>query len=433
MRPKLYLVSLGCSKNLVDSEVMLGKLAHYELTQECAQADVIIVNTCGFIASAKQESVQVLLEAIKARKEGALVVASGCLSQRYKEELQAELPEIDIFTGVGDYDRIDELIKAKQSAFSTGVFLAGAHNARTITGSKVHAYVKLSEGCNQQCSFCAIPSFKGRLQSKGIAQILEEVENLAKQGFSDISFIAQDSSSYLRDQGVKNGLIELIKAINAQQILESARIFYLYPSTTTLELIDTIAHSPIFMNYFDMPIQHISNAMLKTMRRNSNTQAHLKLLEHMKSVPESFLRTTLLLGHPGESEEDIAILQEFLKGFSFDRINLFAFSPEENTRAYSMPALPENVVNQRLDTINACVQQQVQDSMQRLLHQPIEVIVEGLSEDGLFLKARDKRWGLEVDGEILINESELDNVQPGHYRAICHTYQEGVLVGKIIA
>ncbi|MFC3847728.1 30S ribosomal protein S12 methylthiotransferase RimO [Helicobacter baculiformis] len=433
MRPKLYLISLGCSKNLVDSEVMLGKLAHYELTQEISQADVIIVNTCGFITSAKQESIQVLLEAISARKEGALVVASGCLTQRYQEELQAQLPEIDIFTGVGDYDRIDQLIKAKQSAFSSSVFLAGAQNARVITGSKVHAYVKLSEGCNQQCSFCAIPSFKGALQSKQIAQILKEVEDLAKQGFSDISFIAQDSSSYLRDQGVKDGLISLIKAIDAQQAIESARIFYLYPSTTTLALIDTIAHSRIFANYFDMPIQHISNAMLKTMRRNSNTQAHLKLLTHMKSVPESFLRTTLLLGHPGESEEDMAILQEFLESFSFDRINLFAFSPEENTRAYHMPSLPDRLINQRLDTINACVQKQVQASMQKLLHQPIEVIVEGLSEDGLFLRARDRRWGLEIDGEILINESALDKVQHGHYRAICHTYENDILLGKIIA
>ncbi|TSA84541.1 30S ribosomal protein S12 methylthiotransferase RimO [Helicobacter mehlei] len=433
MRPKLYLVSLGCSKNLVDSEVMLGKLSSYELTQDSSQADVIIVNTCGFIHSAKQESVQVLLEAIKARKEGALVVASGCLSQRYKEELQAELPEIDIFTGVGDYDRIDELIATKKSAFSAPIFLANATHQRTIIGSKVHAYVKLSEGCNQNCSFCAIPSFKGRLQSKSIDQILREVENLAKQGFSDISFIAQDSSSYLSDQGVKNGLVDLIGALDKQQAIKSARIFYLYPTSTTPRLIDTIANSPIFVNYFDMPIQHISNHMLKTMRRNSNTQTHIQLLERMKALPDSFLRTTLLLGHPGESEEDMAILQEFLEGFSFDRINLFAFSPEENTRAHKMERVPESVIDQRLDRINACVQKQVQASMRSLLHKPIDVIVEGLSEDGLFLKARDKRWGLEIDGEILINESLIENTTPGHYKAICSAYEEGMLVGKIIA
>ncbi|WP_275897690.1 MiaB/RimO family radical SAM methylthiotransferase [Helicobacter suis] len=429
--PKLYLVSLGCSKNLVDSEVMLGRLANYDLTQEINLADVIIINTCGFIQAAKEESVRVLLEAIHERKKGALVVASGCLSERYKKELIAELPEIDIFTGVGDYDRIDALLSAKQSQFSKRVFLAGEQK-RTITGSKVHAYVKLSEGCNQNCSFCAIPSFKGRLQSKSIDRILKEVEILAKQGFSDISFIAQDSSSYLLDQNVKDGLIKLIKAIDAQQMIKSARIFYLYPTSTTLELIESIANSPIFANYFDMPIQHISDHMLKTMRRNSNKADHLKLLKAMDTIPNRFLRTTLLLGHPHESSRDIEELQDFLQSFSFDRINLFAFSAEENTAAYKWPQLSQEDINARLDQINPLIEQQVQNSMQKLVGQTLEVIVEGLSEDGLFLKARDRRWGLEIDGEILINESLLKQTPPGYYKALCHTYKEGVLLGRIV-
>ncbi len=429
--PKLHLVSLGCSKNLVDSEVMLGKLAHYELTSEMSLADVIIINTCGFIQSAKEESIRVLLEAINGRKEGALVVASGCLSERYKQELAKELPEIDIFTGVGDYDKIDTLLAQKQSQFSKQVFLAGTQK-RTIIGSQVHAHVKLSEGCNQSCSFCAIPSFKGRLQSKEIKNVLVEIEQLVKQGFSDVSFIAQDSSSYLKDKGIKDGLVQLIKAIDKQGALKSARIFYLYPTTTTLELIEAIANSPIFMNYFDMPIQHISDSMLKTMRRNSNKATHVRLLEAMRAVPASFLRTTLLLGHPHEQEADIAELQEFLQSFSFDRINLFAFSPEEGTKAYEMPQIQSKVINARLDQINALVQAQVETSMQQLVGQTLDVIVEGLSEDGLFLKARDRRWGLEIDGEILINESFLDYTPPGHYKALCHTYEKGILLGKVV-
>ncbi|WP_205426557.1 30S ribosomal protein S12 methylthiotransferase RimO [Helicobacter suis] len=429
--PKLYLVSLGCSKNLVDSEVMLGRLANYDLTQEINLADVIIINTCGFIQAAKEESVRVLLEAINGRKEGALVVASGCLSERYKKQLAAELPEIDIFTGVGDYDRIDALLMSKQSQFSKRVFLAGEQK-RTITGSKVHAYVKLSEGCNQNCSFCAIPSFKGRLQSKSIDRILKEVEILAKQGFSDISFIAQDSSSYLLDQNIKDGLIKLIKAIDAQQMIKSARIFYLYPTSTTLKLIESIANSPIFANYFDMPIQHISDRMLKTMRRNSNKANHLKLLEAMRAIPNCFLRTTLLLGHPHENSSDIEELQDFLQSFSFDRINLFAFSAEENTAAFKWPQLSKEDINARLNQINPLIEQQVQNSMQGLVGQTLDVIVEGLSEDGLFLKARDRRWGLEIDGEILINESLLEQTPPGYYKALCHTYGEGVLLGRIV-
>ncbi|CRF40592.1 30S ribosomal protein S12 methylthiotransferase RimO [Helicobacter ailurogastricus] len=430
--PKLHLISLGCSKNLVDSEVMLGKLAHYELTSDLSAADAIIVNTCGFIQSAKEESIRVLLEAIGGRKKGALVVASGCLSARYQEELAKELPEIDIFTGVGDYDKIDMLLAKKQSQFSKQVFLASQH-ARTIIGSSVHAYVKLSEGCNQNCSFCAIPSFKGRLQSKSIESILSEVEELAKRGYVDISFIAQDSSSYLQDRGVKEGLTQLIKAIDKQGAIKSARIFYLYPTSTTLKLIEAIANSPIFANYFDMPIQHISDSMLKTMRRNSTKAKHLELLEAMRAVPNSFLRSTLLLGHPHEQERDIDELQEFLEGFTFDRLNLFAFSAEEGTRAYGMPQIAPKLVNARIDRINALVQKQVQMSMQALVGQTLEVIVEGASEDNLFLRARDKRWGLEIDGEILINESSLEHTPPGHYKALCTTCQEGMLVGKVVA
>ncbi len=411
---------------------MLGKLAHYELTSDLSAADAIIVNTCGFIQSAKEESIRVLLEAIGGRKKGALVVASGCLSARYQEELAKELPEIDIFTGVGDYDKIDMLLAKKQSQFSKQVFLASQH-ARTIIGSSVHAYVKLSEGCNQNCSFCAIPSFKGRLQSKSIESILSEVEELAKRGYVDISFIAQDSSSYLQDRGVKEGLTQLIKAIDKQGAIKSARIFYLYPTSTTLKLIEAIANSPIFANYFDMPIQHISDSMLKTMRRNSTKTKHLELLKAMRAVPGSFLRSTLLLGHPHEQERDIDELQEFLEGFTFDRLNLFAFSAEEGTRAYGMPQIAPKLVNARIDRINALVQKQVQMSMQALVGQTLEVIVEGASEDNLFLRARDKRWGLEIDGEILINESSLEHTPPGHYKALCTTCQEGMLVGKVVA
>ncbi|BEG57480.1 Ribosomal protein S12 methylthiotransferase RimO [Helicobacter sp. NHP21005] len=430
--PKLHLISLGCSKNLVDSEVMLGKLAHYELTSDLSSADAIIVNTCGFIKSAKEESIRVLLEAIEGRKKGAVVVASGCLSQRYKEELAKELPEIDIFTGVGDYDQIDTLLAKKQSQFSKQVFLASQH-ARTIIGSSVHAYVKLSEGCNQHCSFCAIPSFKGRLQSKRIEDILKEVQDLAKRSYTDISFIAQDSSSYLQDQGNKEGLVQLIKAIDKQGAIKSARIFYLYPTSTTHQLIEAIASSPIFANYFDMPIQHITDSMLKTMRRNSTKSKHLELLKAMRAVPGSFLRSTLLLGHPHEQESDINELEAFLQEFRFDRLNLFAFSAEEGTKAYGMPQIASKLVNERLDRINALVQEQVQTSMQNLVGQTLEVIVEGASEDHLFLRARDRRWGLEIDGEILINESMLEHTPPGHYTALCHTYEEGVLLGRIVA
>jgi len=217
---------------------------------------VIIVNTCGFIDAAKEESIQTVLNLHEARKSDSLLVMAGCLSERYKEELQKEMPEVDIFTGVGDYDKIDELIRAKQSRFTPHVFLSD-NQERIITGSSSHAYIKLAEGCNQTCSFCAIPGFKGRLHSRTLESVVKEVERLVRQGFYDFSFISQDSSSYLYDLGERDGLVKLIEAVEKIEGVKSARILYLYPSTTSFELIDKIAASPIFQNYFDMPIQHI--------------------------------------------------------------------------------------------------------------------------------------------------------------------------------
>lgn len=225
----LHLVSLGCTKNLVDSEVMLGKLSEYTMTDDSANADVIIVNTCGFIDSAKEESINTILNLHDERKEQSVLVMAGCLSERYKEELQKELPEIDVFTGVGDYDRIDELVNEKRSNFTNEVFLASDTNERVITGSSYHAYVKLSEGCNQACSFCAIPSFKGKLHSRTLESLVKEVKALVKKGFTDFSFVSQDSSSFLRDLGHKDGLEQLITEVDKIEGIKTARILYLYP------------------------------------------------------------------------------------------------------------------------------------------------------------------------------------------------------------
>jgi tRNA A37 methylthiotransferase MiaB len=243
MDKTLHLVSLGCTKNLVDSEVMLGKLNDYKIVQDATNADVIIVNTCGFIESAKQESINTILDLHAKRKDESVLVMAGCLSQRYKEQLQEELTEIDIFTGVGDYDKIDALVNEKRSQFSSEVFLANETVNRVITGSTYHAYIKLSEGCNQTCSFCAIPNFKGKLYSRTLLSIEKEVKNLVANGYYDFSFVSQDSSSFLRDHNIDNGLEQLIDAIEKIHGVKSARILYLYPSTTTLDLLDKIGNS----------------------------------------------------------------------------------------------------------------------------------------------------------------------------------------------
>lgn len=484
-RPKLHLISLGCTKNLVDSEVMLGRLSLCELTDEIEQADIIIINTCGFIHAAKQESIQTILEAANARKSGALLVVSGCLSERYAGELECEIPEIDMIIGVRDYGRIDTLLEQKgfslpkfSAGFSNGlarqnplqnlaqnampkapkatlsaktpantlsntsakivasserVFLASERDWRVISGSRLHAYIKLSEGCNQRCSFCAIPSFKGKLQSRSIDSILKEIENLAARGFVDFSFIAQDSSSYLLDSGRSDGLVELIAAIDRQNIAQNARIHYLYPTSTSPALIEAIVNSPIVQNYFDMPIQHIADPMLKRMRRNHTGAQVREQLSLMRQAPNAFIRSTFIVGHPGESEAEFAELEAFLGEGIFDRVNLFAFSSEEGTLAHTMSEkIPAKITNKRLNSLRALLDSQ--GIFTRLKDSVLEAFIESTSAVSEHLySARDRRWGLEIDGEILINDSELDRaIEPGLYQVQITQVKDSMLIGKVL-
>ncbi|BCD68578.1 30S ribosomal protein S12 methylthiotransferase RimO [Nitratiruptor sp. YY09-18] len=433
---KLHIVSLGCTKNLVDTEVMLGRLQHqYSLTNSPEEADVIIVNTCGFIGPAKEESLQTIFDLHSRRKEDSLLVMAGCLSERYKEELQKELREVDIFTGVGDYAKIDELIAKKRSAFNEQVYLI-KNEERLITGSSFHAYIKLSEGCNQRCSFCAIPSFKGKLQSRPLENIVEEIKRLSDQGFKDFTFVSQDNSSYLRDFNIKDGLIRLIEEIEKIDGVKSARILYLYPSTTSHALIDTIAASKKFVNYFEMPIQHTSDSMLKIMKRGIGAGPTIELLEHMRSIPESFLRTTLIVGHPGESGEDFEELASFVHDFDFDRVNLFAYSDEEGTSAYGLPdKIPQEIVEARLEKLDAIVQEKVQKSLQKDLGKEVEAYLEGSNEESeLLLSARKKIWAPEVDGEILIIDSDIEGLKVGElYRIEINEIVGDKLLGTIRA
>ena len=411
--PKLHLISLGCNKNLVDSEIMLGRLQNYDITDDISDADVIIVNTCGFIKSAKEESIQTILEMHEARKNGSLLVVTGCLMQRYKDELIKELPEVDLFTGVADYDKIDEIILKKQNLFSPETYLQ-ANEERVITGSNYHAYIKISEGCNQKCSFCAIPTFKGKLKSRSLENIVNEVKNLVKKGYYDFSFLSQDSSSYMRDHGISDGLINLIDEIEKIEGVRSARILYLYPSTTSKELISRIIASPIFHNYFDMPIQHISENMLKIMKRGSGAKKIKELLNLMRNAENSFLRTGVIVGHPGESEENFEELCEFLEEFKFDRISAFAYSKEEDTASFEMEQIPAKIISKRLSKIEKITKKAINESLQKELGKQIYASLEGISSEGeMFYAAKKDIRDKDIDGEILINESDVKELEIG--------------------
>ncbi|MDK9693840.1 MAG: 30S ribosomal protein S12 methylthiotransferase RimO [Sulfurimonas sp.] len=413
MSNKLHIVSLGCTKNLVDTEVMMGRLQNFELTDNQEEADVIIVNTCGFIDAAKQESINTVLNLHDARKEDSVLVMAGCLSERYKEELRQDMPEVDIFTGVGDYDKIDELLVEKKSRFSEEVYLIDGAE-RVVTGSTYHAYIKLSEGCNQACSFCAIPSFKGKLKSRSLESIAKEVEGLVAKGYWDFSFVSQDSSSFLRDQNVKDGLSLLMQRIELIEGVKSARILYLYPSTTTLTLLKNIAKSEIFHNYFDMPIQHINNDMLRIMKRGFGTKETLELLEFMRGLPNSFVRTSFIVGHPQESEEMFKEMCEFAANFGFDRINVFAYSDEETTTAHEMSEkIPAKVINKRAAVLGKIASEVMEKSLQGEIGKEVQIVIDGQSDEHEYLlSARELLWAPEIDGEIYVNdqtnEAELE-------------------------
>lgn len=410
---KLHLVSLGCNKNLVDSEIMLGCLSNYEITPDVASADVIIVNTCGFINSAKEESIRAILDMHEARKKGSLLVVTGCLMQRYREELMKELPEVDLFTGVGDYDKIDEIILKKQNLFSPDTYLQ-ASEERVITGSNYHAYIKISEGCNQKCSFCAIPTFKGKLKSRALENIVDEVQKLVKKGYYDFSFLSQDSSSYMRDHAVSDGLISLIDAVEKIEGVKTARILYLYPSTTSNALVERIIASPVFANYFDMPIQHASDKMLKIMRRGSGAARIKELLNLMKKAPGAFLRTGVIVGHPGEGEAEFDELCAFLQEFKFDRISAFAYSKEEDTLSYEMEQVPAKIISKRLSKIEKITRVAIEASFAQELGKKFIVSLEGESSEGeMFYAAKKALWDKDIDGEILINESDVEQLEIG--------------------
>ena len=297
----------------------------------------------------------------------------------------------------------------KRSNFSEEVFLQTDENDRVISGSSYHAYIKLSEGCNQTCSFCAIPSFKGKLFSRTLASLIKEVKNFVARGYYDFSFVSQDSSSYLRDHGENNGLELLIEEIDKIEGVKSARILYLYPSTTTLSLIEKIKDSKKFMNYFDMPLQHISASVLKIMKRGKGVEQLHKLMNSMREVPNSFVRTTFIVGHPGETQEDFEELCDYVKEFGFDRGNVFSYSDEEGTQAFdSSDKVPQEIIDERAEILGELLNQTTTNSLENEIGKTFEIVVDGESEEHEYLlSARKLLWAPDIDGEIYINDNEL--------------------------
>jgi ribosomal protein S12 methylthiotransferase len=415
------LVSLGCPKNLVDAEVMLGHLPpdRYQIVTDEAQAEIIIVNTCAFIREAKEESVDTILEVADQKSSGRckLLVVSGCLSQRYQEELAAELPEVDLFVGTADAPRIVELLdqglagKAPRRAIGLPDFLYDHTTPRALSSPFYTAYVKIAEGCANHCSYCVIPSIRGTLRSRSLASVVAEVENLVQGGVKEINLIAQDVTAFGADRDDGANLVDLLEQLVKVDGLHWLRLLYAYPDGISDALLELMAREPKICRYLDVPIQHIDDQMLMAMNRRIDGAGIRSLIERIRSfLPDVTLRTSLIVGFPGETDDQFRRLLAFVEEGHFERLGVFRYSREEGTPAAALPEqVPERVQLARYRRLMKA-QSRVSFRKNRALVGRVEpVLVEGVSEESeLLLKGRSVRQAPDVDGLVYINAGQAN-------------------------
>lgn len=424
MSLKVGLVSLGCSKNLVDSENMLGYISkHYEITANPEDADVIIVNTCAFIETAKEESITTILQMLqhKEKKCSALIVA-GCMAERYTQELQKEIPEIDALVGVNDWagivEVIEQAVKKNEKLLATiykndNKSLYNACTPRVLTTPKHFAYIKIAEGCDNACSYCVIPSIRGAYRSRTMEDICSEVRDLVETGVQEIVLIAQDVTYYGSDIYNRLALPELLESLAKIEKIKWIRLMYLYPYSFTDTLIDAIASLPKVLNYVDIPLQHIADGVLTNMNRQDNKESIVKLLEKIRSrVPNVCIRTTFIVGFPGETEEDFQELCDFVEMCKFDNMGVFTYSKEEDTVAGEMLEQIDDDVKQeryhRLMSIQAKISEENNLAMEG---RTLEVVVEGVDGSNKdTVMARSYREAPDVDGIIFVENAGASNV-----------------------
>lgn len=418
---KVSMISLGCPKNLVDAEVMLGHLPpdRFEIVTDEAEADIIIVNTCGFISDAKEESVETLLEAIECKKSGrcSLLIVTGCLSQRYPEELAVEMPEVDILLGTGEVPRILEFIEAHDRGEavrqSVGLpqYLYDHATPRVASSPFYSAYVKIAEGCNNLCSYCIIPQLRGPLRSRSIASVKAEVQRLVESGVQEINLIAQDITAFGADRHDGAHLEGLLRELVTIPELHWLRLLYAYPDGITDGLIELVATEDKICSYFDVPLQHIDDRVLASMNRRVGEDAIRDLVARMRRrIPDLTLRTSFIVGFPGETEAEFAKLLAFVEEGYFDRVGVFRYSREEGTPAAALPGqVPERVKQSRYNKLMKA-QQRVSFRRNRALVGRIEpVLVEGYSEEtDLLLSGRSVRQAPDVDGQVYITAGQAD-------------------------
>lgn len=404
-------VSLGCSKNLVDSEMLIGlfKENGYNIVNNPEKADVIIVNTCGFIESAKQEAIDTLLEMAEYKKKRCkYLIAMGCLVQRYKEELEKEMPEVDLFIKYDSYGTIWEQIINKIGKLKDTDKTALDYNSRVLSTGDNYAYLRIADGCNNKCTFCAIPKIRGEYVSRKIEDILEEAKIIAKKGIKELILIAQDTTKYGIDIYGKQMLPKLLEELCKIDGIEWIRFLYAYPESITEELIDVIKRNRKICNYFDIPIQHISNKVLKRMNRKSTSETIRKLIQKLrKEIPDVIIRTTMMVGFPGETEEDFNELYEFVKEAKFDKMGAFAYSKEEGTPAEKLDGhLHHMTKKSRYNKIMNLQQSISGQSLKNKLGKTYKVLIEGSSFDNKYYIGRTYMDVPEIDGNIYVSKTK---------------------------
>jgi ribosomal protein S12 methylthiotransferase len=429
-------VSLGCSKNLVDTEMMIGlfKNNNFKIVNNPKEAEIIVINTCGFIEPAKQEAINTILEMSEYKnKKCKYLIVMGCLVERYKKDLQKLLPEVDLFLSIKEYgkawDEISKLINIPEEGKYTNM----EYLEREISTGNNMAYLKIAEGCSNRCTYCAIPSIRGPFESRKIEDVLEEAEQLAKKGVKELVVIAQDTTKYGIDLYGKPRLAELLEKLCKIDGFKWIRFLYAYPETITDELIDVVKNNEKICNYFDIPIQHISNPVLKKMNRKSNEESIKELIKKIrKEIPNVIIRTSLIVGFPGETQEDFEKLCEFVKTAKFDRMGAFTYSKEDGTPAERLPnQIHGNTKKARYNKIMK-IQKEISDQKgKEKIGKIYEVLVENKSFDGKYLVGRTYMDVPDEDGVVYIESSHTSLI--GKFIKVKITdYSDYDLIGKIL-
>ncbi|HWW82556.1 MAG TPA: 30S ribosomal protein S12 methylthiotransferase RimO [Vicinamibacterales bacterium] len=434
---KIGLVSLGCPKNLVDSEVMLGlaEKAGHELTANAADADVLVVNTCAFIDSAKQESVDTILEMAQHKKDGRCrrLIVTGCLAERYRDTLRSEIPEIDAVLGTGEVPEIVaaitgsghaplvaplEFVRASDVRASLPTYIYDADTPRRLASPRHYAYLKIAEGCDYKCAFCIIPTLRGHYRSRPAESIVREARSLAERGVKELILISQDTTFYGVDRRERGALARLLRTLNEVDGLEWIRLLYLYPTTIDHETLAAMAECEKVCRYVDLPLQHASNRVLKRMKRPGTRRQYDTLLERIRrQVPGVALRTTFIVGFPGETTEDVEELCGFIRDHAFEHVGVFTYSHEEGTTAHQMKDdVPSRTKAARRSRVMSLQKQLVRSRQRRRVGERVRVMVDGPSpEHELVLKARLQSQAPEIDAAVFLTECAPTDYLPGSF------------------